>query len=80
MYSGKTIFTVLGYTEEQDCHRCKDENDNTVQVDLMTDGTIARVNDEDYVDFCKSLVGRRVEVDYTTTYLHMAANPQLLEQ
>lgn len=76
-YKSSHEFTIVSYMDNGDYHRCKDENGLMVNLDILTCGSIKIAEDDDYKEFCKSLVGKKVSVDYTHTYLHMAANPKI---
>lgn len=70
---------IISYQDNGDYHVCKDkEARKKVNIDLLTDGTIPIPEGKDYIEFCKSLVGKRVRIDYSHTYLHMASNPKIL--
>lgn len=70
---------IIRYQDNGDYHVCRAGGDKrTINIDLLTDGTIPIPKDCDYVDFCKGLVGKKVKIDYSHTYLHMAANPQIV--
>lgn len=69
--------TIDSYHENGDYHGCRTKSNKVFYIDLMTDGSIKIPKGENYTEFCKSLVGRRVSIDYSHCFLHMAANPKI---
>ena len=78
-YDTEKELEIISYQVNGDYHVYKDEDSKkNINIDLLTDGEIPIPKDKDYIEFCKSLVGKRVKIDSSHTYLHMAGNPKII--
>tara|TARA_R110000851_G_scaffold42248_4_gene105175 strand:- start:912 stop:1226 length:315 start_codon:yes stop_codon:yes gene_type:complete len=70
---------IISYQANGDYHVCRDdEARTTVYIDLMVEGTIPIPEGKDYIEFCKSLAGKRVRIDSSHAHLQLASNPKIL--
>ncbi len=71
------IYTIIDYSEDEDYHTCLGEDMSKVKVDLMVNGDIeAEVGF--YLQYCKGIVGERVEIESLTPYISIALGVKLL--
>lgn len=77
-------FTIIGYESSLNCHVCRDENglekhlmDILVSADIPK-GKGVDESVEKWEAFCRSLIGRTIEVGDVTPFVSIAHNVKLV--
>lgn len=66
-----STFEIVSYNKQNMCHRVKYADGTTGLVDVMVSGNLTEETPE-------SLIGRRVECEYTYPFISIAWQPKLL--
>ena len=72
-------YLVGEYHDSYMANKCKDENGNFVFIDLMVNADI-KVDDDNYDQFMKDLVGKTVEVEYLQPFVTIGYGVEVINQ
>ena len=72
-------YLVGEYHDSYMANKCKDENGNFVFIDLMVNADI-KVDDDNYDQFMKDLVGKTVEVEYIQPFVTIGYGVEVISQ
>tara|TARA_R110002020_G_scaffold180191_1_gene374436 strand:- start:1149 stop:1382 length:234 start_codon:yes stop_codon:yes gene_type:complete len=73
------IYRINDYCPHNNAHKCEDENNQSIYIDLMVSDEI-EVEDENYDQFVQDLIGKSVEVGYLTHYVAIGNDIKIIEE
>ena len=72
-------FIVHSYNEDQDYHLCRDKIGQIYRLDLFVNGDFRVGNTEKMLETNKSIIGKKIQVDYLNPFISIAMNVRVIE-
>ena len=71
------IYTIKRYDSNLDFHVLISENGESINADIMVSGDL-EAEEGSYIQYCKGIVGERIEVEKMTPFISLGHGVKLL--